>query len=333
MRTICPTCSTKSATATPCPGCRSSTASASSPTASAWLTIDQAAARFNVPARRLRENWLATWASVFPAAAADVLTAPPAVVGERVGSGEETVGSSELGVGSPDEPVVGSSGSGEAAVGSGGLGVGSEENGTPPTSSPPPPLPTPHAPLPTHLLSAAKASLLRHLRYPDLSAEQFDFFLTICELRRLNPWAGQIYAKTEHDPATGLPRIVVCVGIEGLRLIADRTGCYGGSAKPVYVEWGPGDRALLGRPKIAEVTVRKLVGGAAGKILDVTREARWTEYYSDEPANPIVAQMPYASLARCAEAAALRAAFPGEVGGLYVPEEFADRPAARFGGE
>jgi hypothetical protein len=49
--------------------------------------------------------------------------------------------------------------------------------------------------------------------------------------------------------------------------------------------------------------------------------ARWTEYYPGEKMGFIWDKMPHGQLAKCAEALALRKAFPKKLKGLYVPEE------------
>jgi hypothetical protein len=66
----------------------------------------------------------------------------------------------------------------------------------------------------------------------------------------------------------------------------------------------------------ARVTVYRLVQGQRGAF---SATARWTEYKPDE--DFMWKKMPHVMLAKCAEALALRKAFPKQLAGLYVKEE------------
>jgi phage recombination protein Bet len=131
----------------------------------------------------------------------------------------------------------------------------------------------------------------------------------------LDPLSNQIYL----TPRSG--RGAVQTGIDGLRLIADRTGQYIGSTDPIY------DGTLTqyefkqtGRknPTTATVTVKKLIGNVVG---DFTSTAEWDAYYVG--VGSFWKKMPLLMLAKCAEALALRKAFPNETSGLYISEEMA----------
>jgi hypothetical protein len=99
-------------------------------------------------------------------------------------------------------------------------------------------------------------------------------------------------------------------GIDGFRLIAERSGRYVGSEE----EWGPARQD--GKPEWARVTVYKLVNGTAYPFRAV---AHWDEY-AQESGNQWT-KMPRLMLAKCAESLALRKAFPQELSGLYTTDE------------
>jgi hypothetical protein len=63
------------------------------------------------------------------------------------------------------------------------------------------------------------------------------------------------------------------------------------------------------------LTVRKIVGGQLGSF---TASARWDEYAAG---SPMWNKMPHTMLAKCAEALALRKAFPEELSGMYTDAE------------
>lgn len=142
-------------------------------------------------------------------------------------------------------------------------------------------------------------------------------FLALCERRRLSPEARHVYLinrAAKDRPANW----VIQTGIDGYRLIADRTGRYVGSDDPVF-EYNA-ERTQIIR---ATVTVRKLVGGVVGAF---TASARMDEYAAG---GPMWGKMPHTLISKCAEALALRKAFPEELSGLYTDTEMdqAETPA------
>jgi phage recombination protein Bet len=83
---------------------------------------------------------------------------------------------------------------------------------------------------------------------------------------------------------------------------------------------GSDDATFAGTPMTASfeahVTVYRLVQGQRAPF---TATARWTEYKPDQ--DFMWKRMPHLMLAKCAEALALRKAFPKQLHGLYVKEE------------
>jgi phage recombination protein Bet len=128
-------------------------------------------------------------------------------------------------------------------------------------------------------------------------------FLHQCKRTGLDPLARQIYCIKRGGKAT------IQTGIDGYRLIADRTGVYAGNDDPRF----EGDED--GHPLKATVTVWKLVGG---QRCGFTATARWSEYKAE---GPMWGRMPYLMLGKVAEALALRKAFPADLSGLYTDEE------------
>lgn len=131
-------------------------------------------------------------------------------------------------------------------------------------------------------------------------------FIGICKRRGLAPEERQVYLVER-----GRGNWIIQTGIDGYRLIAERTGRYAGSDDPVY------DTEDRPQPGKATVTVWKLVDGGRYPF---TASARWREYAPDPPTN-VWKGKPYLMLAKCAEALALRKAFPAELSALYTAEE------------
>ena len=116
----------------------------------------------------------------------------------------------------------------------------------------------------------------------------------------------------------------VMIGIDGSRLIANRTGAYAGSDKAVHTYDENGNLT------VSEVTVRKIVQGMKCSF---TSEAYWAEYFPGERKGFMWNKMPHVMLPKTAEAQALRKAFPQELSGLYTAEELDQaRPAEASGG-
>jgi phage recombination protein Bet len=157
------------------------------------------------------------------------------------------------------------------------------------------------------------------------------YFLEVCRMTGLSPIQRQIYAvmrfQNEKQPDgkwKNVQRMTIQTGIDGYRTLAARTKDYAGSDDAIF---GPEE---AGHPKTATVTVWRFV---RGQRCAFTATARWSEYvqekdeYEDNqktgrkvPA-AMWAKMPYLMLAKCAEALALRKAFPAELSGIYTTEE------------
>ncbi len=147
----------------------------------------------------------------------------------------------------------------------------------------------------------------------EIAGPDLELFLYTCKRTGLDPLARQIYAIQRGGKMT------IQTGIDGYRVIADRTGKLAGISDYLF------DSEDKQFPAKATVTVRKLMDG--GILGDFTATARWGEY---QAGGPMWKKMPYLMLGKCAEALALRKAFPADLSGVYTTEEMAqaDNPAA-----
>lgn len=168
------------------------------------------------------------------------------------------------------------------------------------------------------LFSTAQVDLIKTQIAKDCTNEELALFVSVCERTGLDPFSRQIYAIKRSDKyAPGGKRMVIQTGIDGYRLIADRCGSYAGQDEPVFTY----DDSY--RVSKATVTVYKLV---SGQRCGFAASALMAEYRQQ---SPLWDRMPHVMLAKCAEAAALRKAFPADLSGLYTQEEMmqADEPA------
>jgi phage recombination protein Bet len=148
--------------------------------------------------------------------------------------------------------------------------------------------------------------------------DELAMFLYQARRTGLDPLAKQIYFQ-KYDTKKG-PQVAFITGIDGYRLTADRTGLYVGNDEPVFEGKLTATfyNNQFSAPAKATVTVWKLV---AGERMPFTASAYWNEYYPGEPKGFQWKKMPHVMLGKCAEAAALRKAFPADLSGVYIKEE------------
>lgn len=148
--------------------------------------------------------------------------------------------------------------------------------------------------------------------------EDLLLFLYVCKRVSLDPLTKQIYAVFRWDSRQGREVMTVQTGIDGMRLVAQRTGEYAGQDDIKYL---PEDESTP-NPTKATCTVYKTI---KGQKVAFTASARWSEYVQTKDGKPMGmwAKMPYNQLGKCAEALALRKGFPNELAGIYSAEEMA----------
>lgn len=156
--------------------------------------------------------------------------------------------------------------------------------------------------------------------------EDLLLFLYTCKRTGLDPLTNQIYAVYRWDNRFGRERMTIQTGIDGMRLVAERSGKYAGQDDVKYL---PEDEADP-QPTKATVSVYKQIKGTR---VAFTASARWLEYVQttkDGKPMGLWTKMPYLMLGKCAEALALRKAFPNELSGIYSEDEMtqADKPLA-----
>lgn len=144
------------------------------------------------------------------------------------------------------------------------------------------------------------------------SDDELKLFLYVCARSGLDPFTKQVHLIPRGANKT------IQVGIDGLRSIAERSENYAGNDDPVFDDES--------KPMKATVTIYKIV---QGQKVGFTASARWTQYFPGEKLGFMWKKMPHLMLGKCAEALALRKAFPAVMTGLYIHEEMhqADSPA------
>jgi phage recombination protein Bet len=157
---------------------------------------------------------------------------------------------------------------------------------------------------------------------------ELELFVKQCERTGLDPFARQIYAIKRWDASVGAEVMQTQVSIDGLRTLAADTQEMMGQEGPFWC--GPNGNWMdvwLGpdEPRAAKVTVlRGQTWAAEGPIARFTGVALYDSYCQtrkDGRPTRMWEQMGPEMLAKCAEALALRKAFPQRLSGLYTSDE------------
>ncbi len=141
------------------------------------------------------------------------------------------------------------------------------------------------------------------------SDDEFKLFIALCKRTGLCPFNRQIYAIKRAGKMT------FQVSIDGLRLLAERTGQYRGQSTEQWC--GPDGKWVdVWTSSVSPVAARVLIYREGWQPIE--GKALWVEYAQN---NPMWAKYPATMLVKCAEAKGLRKAFPYETSGLYASEE------------
>lgn len=180
-------------------------------------------------------------------------------------------------------------------------------------------------------MQISEAELLEVLQsslYPGASPASIKMVLGYCKASGLDPMQKPVHIVPMWDAKAKQMRDVVMPGIGLYRTQAARTGC-AGVTEP---EFGPDVTEVIGNvhityPAWCRVTVKRKLAG--GDIVEFTAKEFWKENYAtagkDSAApNAMWKKRPYGQIAKCAEAQALRKAFP-EIGSEPTADEMAGK--------
>lgn len=175
------------------------------------------------------------------------------------------------------------------------------------------------------------------------TADAIVMVLSYCKSRNLDPMKRPVHIVPMWDSQRGAYVETVWPGISELRTTASRTkgyaGCdvaeFGPTKKMTFQgrikqkgEWINAEVKDLEFPEWCRITVYRIVDGQRCKF--VGPKVSWLETYATqgntELPNKMWQERPEGQLEKCAEAAALRRAFPEEIGNELTAEEMTGKP-------
>lgn len=185
-------------------------------------------------------------------------------------------------------------------------------------------LPTKVEPQQVSMFSQDQIDLIKRDICKGATNDELKKFLWECQRTRLDPFARQIYSiqRREKRGDQWITTRSTQVSIDGFRLVAQRSGEYSGQLGP---EWcgqdGEWRDVWLSKDPPAAARVAVLRKDFEKPCWGVARFDAYAQKTRDGHPTAMWAKMADVMLAKCAEALALRKAFPQELSGLYTSDE------------
>lgn len=168
----------------------------------------------------------------------------------------------------------------------------------------------------TWSLGEEEKELIKDLYCRGSSDVELRVFSAMCVRLRLSPLARQICAVWHRDRDSGRRTMTAITTIDGFRLIADRTGLYEGQTHP---QWCGDD----GRWRDVWLSNKPPAAARCGVMRRGWREPLYAvaTYRSYRAQGPLWSTKADVMIHKCAEALALRKAFPHDLSGVYTDDE------------
>lgn len=190
--------------------------------------------------------------------------------------------------------------------------------------------------LPSSALSSSQISLIRRTIATDCNDAEFDLFMAAARSAGLDPFRKQISPLVFNKNKPDKRRMSIITTIDGLRVIAARSGRYRPDENEPVLEYDPDSKGPTNPLGLTKALVKVYIDDKP-----VTGVAYWDEFapIADEWGEDEATgrrrptgrktldtggnwgRMPRVMLAKCAEAQALRKAFPEDLSGLYEGAE------------
>lgn len=169
---------------------------------------------------------------------------------------------------------------------------------------------------PINNLTKEQVALLTRTICKGATQDELALFVGVAKRVGLDPFTRQLYFVKRYDTKSKTMVGTVQIGIDGYRAIAEKTGTLAGISDATF------DDETQTQPGKATVVVKRLMPN--GTVAEFEASARWEEYAVKTKEGYLTGlwkKMPYLMLGKCAEALALRKAFPNYLSGIYTTEE------------
>lgn len=181
------------------------------------------------------------------------------------------------------------------------------------------------APMPATAFGKDQIDLIKRTIAKGATDDELKLFLAQCERTGLDPFDRQIYfiKRKQKDKKTGQWIEVgqTQTSIDGFRVVAERTGEMDGQDVAWCDETGLWcDVWLKKTPPFAARVIAYRKGCSHG-FPAIARFDEYAQTFQDGNLSGLWGKMPANQIAKCAEALALRKAFPKQLSGLYTREE------------
>jgi phage recombination protein Bet len=176
-------------------------------------------------------------------------------------------------------------------------------------------------------LSNEKIDLIKRTICKGASDDELQMFLHHANRTGLDPLARQIYAVFRLDKNAERKVMSIQTSIDGFRLVAERSGKYAGQIGPEWCgEDGQWKDVWISKEPPHAARVGVIRSDFKEPLYAVARFDAYAQRYFDRKTGKMSASQMWLKMsdvmtAKCAEALALRRAFPHELSGLYIDDE------------
>jgi phage recombination protein Bet len=182
-------------------------------------------------------------------------------------------------------------------------------------------------------------TVLENSLYPGASSTSIALVINYCRAAGLDPMQKPVHIVPMWDNKASRMRDVIMPGVGLYRTQAARTNQLAGITEP---EFGPDITEEIGGVRIiypawCRVTVKRAM--PSGAVAEFAAVERWKENYAVKGGkeksiapNAMWMRRPYAQLAKCSQAQALRMAFPEMTGSQPTADEMEGKPIDDFAG-